>query len=452
MMKRIGALFLCCCMFLCLLCSCTGNQMQTGKRIEQEGLGGSLRGYYYQGDMGMGYSEPLEAFRKANPQLDLEITTFEDSAGFAERLAQDIQQDTLPDFILCETFSDLNVLRLEQDGMLRDLSSYLESESTFHAEDYFSCAFEGCRRGDVLYLLPLSIGMPLVYTTQEKQKEIGLAIPENYDAPELFLALEEQAQKLAQEEEQGLVCLQLPPFGNPLSVLHALGLSLWDWKTGKVSDLDPETVKAGLEFSLEMYKGTDHAVKQLWGGNIRRASSLTTFATSAAENAAFLYDGGLLYSPKELQLLLSAYEMKGETLISYPIPIAGTWLEDQQYGAELMSYGAVFASSQNPEAAYILLRFLQQRKTGTAYRTMGIPVNRALAKEQFGKYQDSPQAEAILGYFDHGVIKLYETSSLYESLEEALMEYQSGGSVESLMEQVMNRAEVYLNAPLQAQE
>lgn len=140
----------------------------------------------------------LKEFEKANPQLELNLTTFQNPSAFAKQITLDAEAGTLPDFILCDTFSDLNLLQLQKQGYLLDLSSYLASEDSFRAEDYFFSAFEGCRQGDSLYLLPLSLGMPLVYTTQEKQKERGLVIPENYDAPELFLTLSNHIQELSQ--------------------------------------------------------------------------------------------------------------------------------------------------------------------------------------------------------------------------------------------------------------
>lgn len=443
-MKRILSFLLCCGLLLCLLCSCAGNNIQSGKALNGEGLSGTLRGYCYQGT---GYANRLKEFEKANPQLELNLTAFQNPSAFAKQVALDAEAGTLPDFILCDTFSDLNLLQLQKQGYLLDLSSYLASEDSFRAEDYFFSAFEGCRQGESLYILPLSLGMPLVYTTQEKQEERGLVIPENYDAPELFLTLSNHIQELsASADEKELACMQLPAEGNPLSLLHGLGLSLWDWKAGQVAELQPEQIQPALEFSLSMYQGMDRAVDLLWGGNWNRALSLTSLLTVAAERATFLLDGGYLYSPEQLQLLLSAYDMRGETLLSYPIPAAGTRLEDQQYGAELISYGAVFAQSQNPVAAYTLLRTLQQQKTGSDI-SYGVSVNRAAAKAQFGKYQDSPQIEAILSYFDHGVVTLYETTSLYESLAQVLAAYQSGGDFQSFLDQVMNRAEVYLTAP-----
>ena len=229
MVKRLFALTLCLLLTLAL-CACGGGPSAI-VIPSQSGLTGSLRVYYMSSASSyspMPYDALIAAFKKNAPDLDVQATAFDDAAVMRTQLQTDLENDTLPDVILCSSAADRTDLkRLAASGKLLDLLPYLQADETFDAASYYAEVFAAGQVGEQQFALPFTFTVPVYATSEQAALARGLTLEEGYTAQELYGQLQEHCG--GYEQNGAPFLLEVPlSVSTCLPILQEAGMTLLD--------------------------------------------------------------------------------------------------------------------------------------------------------------------------------------------------------------------------------
>ena len=177
-MKRIASLILTIACLAALLCGC-GGQTSPGLTPESKGnesISGEITAYvgdYYVYD----FDSAIKAFEQAFPHVELNLQIFQSMENEVEQVTKDLENDTLPDLIVCMMGPNAYDLgQLATDGRLLDLGPILEQDQGFRPDDYYTETFSAGQFDGKQVLLPISFSLDVAYCRESVYQDSGLPV------------------------------------------------------------------------------------------------------------------------------------------------------------------------------------------------------------------------------------------------------------------------------------
>ncbi len=445
-MKRIFVLFLSIVCLATLLCGCSGQTKPslTPESKGNDSVSGDITVYignYYVYD----YDSATKAFQDAFPNVKLNLLLFDTPEKYIKRVEQDMENDTLPDLIVTINAQDpYDLGQLAVKGRLLDLLPLLEQDQGFHPEEYYTETFASGQFGGKQYILPVSFSLDVVCSREQYYKDTGLQLEEGYTTADLFNGIVNFCDRFDANSEEYLYpypMLSLPSTAYYIDVLQMAGLELFDPETRTLSFPDNEVPPDLMDFCAEyFYRQTDFFSSQVIGYHPTGESSLMNYVS---ENAA-LFTLPVWMDPMRLFSIETLSQMKGQALKVIPVP---QYDDPTKYAAQVEVCGGIAANSKNPEAAYALLRTLQDTELKAPY---GFSVRRANNDTALQKARDKKMQYAdTLAYMleNLGRAQLAPSLSLYAALGERMEGIGKDVSQEELFEATYRALEYYLTDP-----
>ena len=278
-----------------------------------------------------------------------------------------------PDIIIAEGSTPL--LQWYKSGIIQDLGYYFGEDESIKDEDYFSGALSVGREEGVLLAMPLSSRIP--YMTVRKSVEAETAfgnLSGEYTLEEYLNVLEEEYS--GRTGKGTMVVSGTPFYGDFVGLLFAVGAVTLE--EGKV-EIDQEIFEKLYYICIENCRNYQEEAY----------TSVGTYRDAAIDprdgdyKAAYWYrfppQVGVLYAQSVNRQLLD------EDIDVFWWPMAG---ETGRCAAEITALGMVGSESENPQAAYEVLRLMMdmpmkewvQPQNGTMSISMDMPVRVENAK------------------------------------------------------------------------
>ena len=173
------------------LTACSGPSAQA-VGYDQE-LTGTVKVYSNQDSFFMApmYKQVLGQFGNGQKGLTVDHTSFDDPAALEAQLLKDLEAGTMPDLLLCDSYSGIDVHRMIAEGYLKDLTEWVDADSTYDEDAYFGAAVEACRVNGQIYALPLSVSPALLLSSEERLETAMIDWESAYTAEEKLALLAE---------------------------------------------------------------------------------------------------------------------------------------------------------------------------------------------------------------------------------------------------------------------
>ncbi|MCH8978339.1 MAG: sugar ABC transporter substrate-binding protein, partial [Armatimonadetes bacterium] len=249
------------------------------------------------------------------------------------------------------------------NGVLMDLSSYIEGDPSFDLDDYFPNAVDITRRGDAIYGLPMGFTPMVLYYNKRLFDEAGVAYPDGSWTFSDFLSA---AQRLTSEDVYGF------EFSNWMA-----GWILFLWNNGG-DVLSPDgTTAVGFFDSPECVAAVQFIHDLV---NVHRVSP--TMSQTAALGVDMFANGRAAMKFVGHWAIIG-YQSSKEISISdigvAPIPSNLDTPVTVMYESGL----AIFRDAKHPDAGWELIKHLLSYGVQTRYNATGIEVCalRAVAEE-----------------------------------------------------------------------
>ena len=279
--------------------------------------------------------EPLvQNFKAVYPNVELEARNMN---GMIEEY---INKYGEPDIILGG-----GLQYLAGNGYIADITELYEQDHEFDSGLYFKGVMEGCKVGESLFALPLTVSFPYMTIEKSKWENSEFAfMPENYDGLDLLQAMNVELEK-AEGRENYLV------FGKEYVYfpdwLHSLG-AIEEKEEG--TTIDPEVFEALYRMQLNLQRNraeNDPLVERFYLPYSPSVMGDTYLAVSFGQIA-----------PPQTGLILenSIYKgYNGESIKAIWRPTVG---EERCYIASMTSIGMVGAKTDQKQEAYDVLRMM----------------------------------------------------------------------------------------------
>ena len=120
-------------------------------------------------------SQIYDEFEEAHPDLDLRIEGTPDMQTYVTKMLLSHVARTAPDVMRVDASSAAVFI---DNGVLMDMSSYIEGDASFDLDDYFPNAVDITRRGEAIYGLPMGFTPMVLYYNKRLFDEAGVAYPD----------------------------------------------------------------------------------------------------------------------------------------------------------------------------------------------------------------------------------------------------------------------------------
>lgn len=358
-------------------------------------------------------------FSKENANVTVETTAFDDAATLNKAL----ETDGFPDVLLLRgsnALYDLDPYQWIQDEQVLSLNDFIESDTTFKAENYVSGLMESGQVDSRQYFMPLSIQMQALFLPQSSLTQSSLGtLRSDY-------SLEEMLNALAQEKENNI--------GNPahytyvpayfdyskdnglnlLSFLQQTGVLRID-RTGHQVTVNEEAFPAVIAAYREGQNDRQRFETDKTIADLSFAEQQSRASTSVSN----------LCLPLAMRYFHTGYfEFLDQPATAFFYPNAAS--ETQSYSALVNLAGMVGAQSEHAETAYSFLRSI-----------MDLPANYWLTVTMFASEADAKYDEYMSVHFD---ALTYMTPVNLSALEQLSPQFNvEGGNVEYKTESGFNR-------------
>lgn len=292
---------------------------------------------------------------------------------YRSQLRSELQEGKGPDLVFLDAYSCEDPAEFVEQGSLAGLDGWLESgKSVYTASDFCEGILESGQVDGEQYLIPVSVDLPVLVTTQERLAQAGVTEEELWDTERLFEVA------AAYQEQTGESPFDSCDF---LERLEQYIGDEADW-SGELR-ADVEVLREGASGQKGSEEEDDRQTEEGFAGDGRQAeegsvedgsdvrgtakSSLQAGEDSAAGTCLFLTAGIRDYRRMAVQAAMLPEE---EKVVFLPLRRL-----DGQMQAVLRQAVAVNRHSSNLEAAYAALNaFFQKRQHNCA---VNLPVARA---------------------------------------------------------------------------
>lgn len=351
------------------------------------------------GEEGHMYYDAIEEFKK-NSSLEVELTFFNTTDDLLMQAEQEMKKGKGPDVIIGSyTSTDYCLYPYIEEGMFADLTPYFEQDEIYTNDEYFSTVLEGGNLQGGQYFFPLTFNMNILMSSKESLQNHNLPLKEDQTYNEM-VSLFTNAWGENREEDERLT-MQFSNMWNDYAYVlfdASSGLSLIDYETGEIT-LDFEYFSQLAElykaYLMNDYGMTQEELKQMASKNdgfldekYSRYGKINNLAVSKMLNAfdelhdqigCFSEGGNSSYFmhsfAAEAGYYESRYTDKNEEFICIGIPAKSG---EQNYAAQITSFGAVLNGSSNEEEGYRFIKCLADTKR---FMHFDLSVNRNVTKE-----------------------------------------------------------------------
>lgn len=357
------------------------------------------------------YGEAIDEFARTRG-LEVNVVYFDNQEMMEMQLQKDIEENTMPDVILCDATTTQTVYSYIMDGNVIDLMPYLEKREE---GDYTQALMEACQQGDKQFMLPLLYDVAAFYTTNDQYQENYIGVEDG------VWLLDSEMNRLWKDEEIKEVLYPAGSgSGNPVGswyiLWNALGSSAVQWDTATFSLSEEQLsviasfVKRYYEFETDFddsfiassyaaygfYDTPDRsalmrmlledAFEYSWNHSDDKEESLALYRDTA-ELISFRLDGVTAcnwpYSSMAVQAQYYNTVLSWNNKKFSLVPLS---LEESSpsYNASILLFGFISSTSENPGGAAELLLFLQDTLTQPYY---GFSVNESVNEQNLKRLE-----------------------------------------------------------------
>lgn len=361
-------------------------------------------------------------FSAANPSIQIEILAIDDMA------ADDPTNLWLGLALESDTAYYLVSWDAVDQGLFRDLTPFIESDTTFEREDFFPGMFEAFQAQGRVWALPSQARLRFLYYDKELFDKAGVSYPTMEWTPEAFLAA---AQQLT--ARQGLDAIQY-------GFVDTLGIGREAFVLTQAGDLTADQPPLDAPIVADAVRWyTDLALRY----QVMPQSLMTQ---ESNDRAADLIDSGraAMWSETFSQIIAS---QSGETVGMVPFPTNGNPV------VPAFMYGYVMsAGTPHPQESWRWLNFLshQQLLGNRDLLADMLPARRSVA-EQNGYWDrfDTQMTPLIRYASEHLILDPFDSEKRLQ-LNEAIDAVLAGRSVEDALAQAQTAFEQHIAQTAQA--
>jgi len=125
------------------------------------------------------YEDVIAAFEEENPDLDVQIVSVNEVLGLGALGSTQVPEDANQRLVAAADVVKTGISRqMVQQGLVRDLSPFLEADPNFQAADFFPGALENYQWEGGTWALPTAINFRLIFYNKDAFDEAGVPYPE----------------------------------------------------------------------------------------------------------------------------------------------------------------------------------------------------------------------------------------------------------------------------------
>lgn len=159
-----------------------GQQEQTEQPEPNSALSGTLRvSTYYDEEI----KKRAQEFEQLHPGVQIEVSVAQQNGSVGESWEEYLQRTSVEmmsgqsaDIV---DLAQMSVSRYAKSGLLCNLYDFMEMDSDFHKEDYYTNIFKAKEYGGGLYSLPFYFVYDMTYLSRPLFEEAGLDVPDALD-------------------------------------------------------------------------------------------------------------------------------------------------------------------------------------------------------------------------------------------------------------------------------
>ena len=320
------------------------------------------------------YKAAIEAYKTAHPNVIVTVDSFSSYDAMNRQMKTDTKQGSEPDVILYNSLkSDIDPL----DAMRSGAFYPIDQAATYVSDDLLSDVFLECGKYcGSQYLLPLSWNIMQCYGTERLVEE------NQYDLSDLYTVLLTEAERLSEDETRCANTLQFLRADALNFMLENMGVELTN---GITVTATYEAVQAAAEFTKGFYD------------NITKVSAITQkysndFLGVASHVSFFIENYSFMHNLRHYQSVFP--EMIGEEMVFAPF----YHRDGQGITAQIIHYGAVSATTDNPRESQAFLEFLFRYPADMRFEKYGAGVYYApVSKTEYTACVDALSTQASVG-------------------------------------------------------
>lgn len=287
----------------------------------------------------------VRAFMLANPNVTVNITAFQDAEQMDLQIASELSAGKGPDMVFFTGATTLDTVKMAKNGAFLDLTPLMGTDPTYLEEEYFPVLDAG-KVDSKQFLMPLRMRLPYLLTTQDRfSQELNLS--EDYSASALMQSLTQAA--AANAENYSTLHFKGSEFYGEGSLLHE------QLRLGgiAVADLESQAQSVPDDIFLEYAAFTKMAYGQYMKTvQFFRQSSINTISGVLSVAAAVHTDRSLPCNLRYYAAILDQAMKKDIRLVTYP-----NYSDAAALTADIPLYAAIAKHTEEPEAAYALIRY-----------------------------------------------------------------------------------------------
>lgn len=341
--------------------------------------------------------ELIAEFNKLYPNIEVEVVSIPDDLERNDYLANQAVIGQMPDLVRSpwhEIPVDLS------QGWLYPLNEFLEADDEFF--QYVSPAqYETFYYGDSIYCLPYTVGFTCIVLNLDLLDEMNEDVPayEEWTIDE-FTRL---ARKATTATTSGIDHLWNFDYFLPAQMDAKLVDGCLNEETGLV-DLTSGAWIDSVNLVKELKSVPGLVANELWNDTLRNNGEIDDYEKKFGKDADAVADGKVLMAWNGSTWSFGTHKNFSFNWDYYPLPFT------EEVGYRSQAHNDVMmmtSATQNPEAAFALLKFLTYGKDGCMVR-----LNRAAANEELfiptTRHPEVVDAFKALSYVPAGVMYMYD--------------------------------------------
>ncbi|MBE5893547.1 MAG: carbohydrate ABC transporter substrate-binding protein [Lachnospiraceae bacterium] len=322
-MKKIITLILLVCITTLSFCGCGASTSSlTVYVVESDAL----------------YREAVIAFRKENPEVKLQVVSFESYNDMKEQMSTELMSGKGPDVLLLNGFYNTgDTFKMSASGNLLKLD---ERVSSLEDGAYFTTVLEAGKTNGHQYYLPFSWNIVQAYSSQDTIAAKGYT-------DDLYDAYTEESIALANDQNMAVSSMQIGRSGGRADMLNyffeVAGVELIDRENGELND-----VKEAVKKTAEFVKVLNDNMEKTREVSKRYAND---FAGAVAHFTYLMEDFSFMNNLRYYQTVYP--KSVNEEMYFAPFKNSSGGIT-----AQVVEYGAINANTKNEEQAWELLCFI----------------------------------------------------------------------------------------------
>jgi multiple sugar transport system substrate-binding protein len=337
------------------------------------------------------YEDLIAAFEEENPDLHVQVVSINEVLGLGPIGDTDVPDDAEQRLAAAADVVSIGVSRAEvEQGLVRDLTPFIESDPNFDADDFFADSLASYQWDGGTWALPATANVRLIFFNKDAFDEAGVPYPEagwTWDD----LLVKAQALTVGEGDE-----VSQWGFVSP----HGIAYRIIESRVGRMVDDSAEP-------PMPQFDSSDVADAVRWYTDLVLAEEVMPYFELAdgeeepamSEEEVIIDEGRAAMWP-EIDLLFGYRQQQGNIGVA-PFPA-----DTPNWPANAISTDgfSMSAGTNQPEAAWRWIEFLSRQTLGSLGLGMTFMPARASAAETSGYWDDVDEelAAALRYALDHG--------------------------------------------------